>query len=258
MRIGCKGIALLSGKNAVVTGAAGTIGTAVCLAFAACGARVAAVDRAGCDFASLAPIAKDQLLCLHADVTDEGDVKAYVAAVLRHFGDGIDIALNNAGIEGPVAPVTDYALADFRRVMAVNVDGVFLGMKHVLPGMLARRTGSIINMASVAGLGASPNVVGYIASKHAVVGLTRAAAVEAGPYGVRVNCLCPGPIRSPMIDALNRQRGETEETRAVRIPARRYGTAAEVAAMAAFLASDAAAYINGAALPVDGGLGATV
>jgi NAD(P)-dependent dehydrogenase (short-subunit alcohol dehydrogenase family) len=248
----------LGGKIAIVTGAAGTIGSAACLAFAARGARVAAIDRAGSDFASLAAIANDQLLCLHADVTDEGDVRAYVETVLRHFDGGIDVVFNNAGIEGPVAPLSDYTLADFRRVMAVNVDGVFLGTKHVLPGMMARRTGSIINMASVAGLGASPNVAGYIASKHAVVGLTRAAAVEAGPFGVRVNCLCPGPIRSPMIDALNRQRGETEESRAVRIPARRYGTAAEVAAAAAFLASDNAAYVNGCALPVDGGLGAAV
>ena len=248
----------LSGKVAVVTGAAGTIGRAACLAFSSHGARVVGVDQPGCDFGGLAALAADRLLTLHADVTVEDDVQAYVAVALAGFGGAIDIFFNNAGIEGPVTPLTAYALADFRRVMAVNVDGVFLGLKHVLPGMLARGAGSIINMASVGGLGASPNVAGYIASKHAVVGLTRAASVEAGPFGVRVNCLCPGPIRSPMIDALNRQRGETEESRAVRIPAHRYGTAAEVASLAAFLASDAAAYINGATLPIDGGLTALI
>jgi NAD(P)-dependent dehydrogenase (short-subunit alcohol dehydrogenase family) len=211
----------LDGKVAVVTGAAGVIGTATIRLLAERGARVVAVDRR------------------------EQDLQTAVKDL-------------PASAQALVAPITKYSLQTFRRVIDVNVVGVFLGLKHVLPVMLKQNRGSIINTASIAGLIGSPEVAVYSASKHAVIGLTRSAALECSATGVRVNCVCPGLIDSRMLSAIiegrNPRNAPVPNDKIVeRIPARRLGQASEVASIVAFLASDEASYVSGAAYTVDGG-----
>jgi NAD(P)-dependent dehydrogenase (short-subunit alcohol dehydrogenase family) len=249
----------LDGKVAVVTGAAGVIGTATMRLLAERGARIVAVDRKPQE---LQAAVKDlpaaaQALAITADVTDEDEVAAYVRAATDKFG-AIDVFYNNAGIEGDITPIVKYSLETFRRVLDVNVVGVFLGMKHVLPVMLQQNSGSIINTASIAGLIGSPDVAVYTASKHAVIGLTKSAALECATSGVRVNCVCPGLIDSRMLSAIieGRNPGNTpvpNDRIVERIPARRLGHASEVASIVAFLASDEASYVSGSAYTVDGG-----
>jgi NAD(P)-dependent dehydrogenase (short-subunit alcohol dehydrogenase family) len=249
----------LDGKVAVVTGAAGVIGSATARLFADRGAKIVAVDRKREDLqAAVRDLpASAQALSLTADVANEEEVSAYVRAAVDRFGT-IDVFYNNAGIEGDIAPITRYSLESFRRVLDVNVVGVFLGLKHVLPVMLKHNKGSIINTASIAGLMGSPEIAVYSASKHAVIGLTRSAAIECGNSGVRVNCVCPGLIESRMLSAIINGRNPGKppipnEKLAEKIPARRLGRASEVASIVAFLASDEASYVSGAAYTVDGG-----
>jgi NAD(P)-dependent dehydrogenase (short-subunit alcohol dehydrogenase family) len=243
----------LTGKVALVTGAAGAIGTATAALLAARGARVVAADMPGADTAALRTAVPDAHL-VKVDVTEEASVAAMVEATRAAFGGRIDVFVNNAGVEGPVKPIPDYPLDAFRKVFAVNVEGVFLGLKYVLPVMIEQGTGSVVNMASVAGLSGAPGMAGYNASKHAVVGLTRVAALEVAGKGVRVNCVNPGPIDGRMMASLDTGAGIEQARRAQAIPARRYGTADEVARMVAFLASDDAAYVNGSINTVDGAL----
>jgi NAD(P)-dependent dehydrogenase (short-subunit alcohol dehydrogenase family) len=193
----------LDGKVAVVTGAAGVIGTATMRLLAERGARIVAIDRKQQDLqAAIKDLpASAQALTVTADVTGEDEVADYVRAAVDTFGT-IDVFYNNAGIEGDVAPITKYSLESFRRVLDVNVVGVFLGMKHVLPVMLKQNKGSIVNTASIAGLIGSQDLAVYSASKHAVIGLTKSAAQECARTGVRVNCVCPGLIDSRMLSAI--------------------------------------------------------
>src|SRR5690606_15908412 len=142
-----------------------------------------------------------EVIAIQADVTDEEDVKNYVNTSVKAFGT-IDAFFNNAGIEGKVAPITEQTVENFDNVMNVNVRGVFLGLKHVLPIMIEKKSGSIINTSSVAGLNGSPLVAPYIASKHAVVGLTKTAAIEAAPHNVRVNSIHPSPVNTRMMRSL--------------------------------------------------------
>jgi NAD(P)-dependent dehydrogenase (short-subunit alcohol dehydrogenase family) len=250
----------LDGRVAVVTGAAGVIGSATVRLLAERGARIVAVDRKQADLESAIKQlpASAQALAVTADVTDEDEVKDYVRKAVDKFGT-IDAFYNNAGVEGEVKSITDYPLEAFRRVLDVNVIGVFLGMKHVLPVMLKQNSGSIINTASIAGLLGSPHIAVYSASKHAVIGLTKSAAWECTGTGVRVNCVCPGLIDSRMLSAIfqGRSGGSNAapliEKMVERIPARRLGLASEVASIVAFLASDEASYVSGSAYTVDGG-----
>jgi NAD(P)-dependent dehydrogenase (short-subunit alcohol dehydrogenase family) len=248
----------MDGKVAVVTGAAGVIGTATMRLLAERGARIVAVDRKqqGLKAAIRDLPAAAEALAVTADVTSEDEVAEYVRAAVDKFGT-IDAFYNNAGIEGDVAPITQYSLESFRRVLDVNVVGVFLGMKHVLPVMLKQDKGSIINTASIAGLIGSPHLAVYSASKHAVIGLTKSAAQECAKTGVRVNCVCPGLIDSRMLSAIldGRNPGTPVPNERIveRIPARRLGLASEVASIVAFLASDDASYVSGSAYTVDGG-----
>ena len=249
----------LDGKVAVVTGAAGVIGSATAQLLAERGARIVAVDRKAADLkAAMADLpASADALAVTADVTGEDEVADYVRAAIEKFG-VIDVFYNNAGIEGDIAPITKYSLATFRKVLDVNVVGVFLGLKHVLPVMLKQNRGSIINTASIAGLIGSPDIAVYSASKHAVIGLTKSAALECAGTAVRVNCVCPGQIDSRMLSAIveGRNPGNTPvptERIVDRTPARRLGQASEVAAVVAFLASDDASYVSGSAYTVDGG-----
>jgi len=249
----------LDGKVAVVTGAAGVIGTATLRLLAERGARIVAVDRKAQDLQTAIRDlpASAQALAITADVTDEGEVAEYVRTAVETFGT-IDVFYNNAGVEGDVAPITQYSLESFRKVIDVNVVGVFLGMKHVLPVMLKQDKGSIINTASIAGLMGSPHIAVYSASKHAVIGLTKSAAWECTATGVRVNCVCPGLIDSRMLSTILQGRNPGNEPPpndkiVDRIPARRLGQASEVASIVAFLASDEASYVSGSAYTVDGG-----
>jgi NAD(P)-dependent dehydrogenase (short-subunit alcohol dehydrogenase family) len=249
----------LDGRVAIVTGAAGVIGTATMKLLAERGARIVAVDR---NAELLQDAIRDlpaeaEALAVTADVTQEDEVADYVRAAMDKFG-AIDVFYNNAGIEGDITPIVRYSLETFRKVIDVNVVGVFLGLKHVLPVMLKQNRGSIINTASIAGLIGSPEISAYTASKHAVIGLTKSAAIDCTGTNVRVNCVCPGLIDSRMLSAIiegrNPGNAPVPNDRIVeRIPARRLGLASEVASVVAFLASDEASYVTGSAYTVDGG-----
>jgi NAD(P)-dependent dehydrogenase (short-subunit alcohol dehydrogenase family) len=249
----------LDGRVAVVTGAAGVIGTATIHLLAERGAKIVAVDRRRADLAAAVKTlpASAEVQAVEADVTEEDGVKEYVRAAVEKFGT-IDALYNNAGVEGEVKAIQDYPLEAFRKVLDVNVVGVFLGMKYVLPVMLKQNKGSIVNTASIAGLVGSPHIAVYSASKHAVIGLTKSAAWECTGTGVRINCVCPGLIDSRMLSAIfqGRSGGNAPpplEKLVERIPLRRLGLASEVASIVAFLASDEASYVTGSAYTVDGG-----
>jgi len=247
-----------SNKVAVVTGGGNGIGRAVCLGFARHGARVVVVDRDGDAAAAVAAeIGKANAIACTADVTRSADVQAYVKAALDTFG-RIDCFHNNAGIEGKVAITAEYDEAVFDAIIGVNVKGVFLGLRHVLPVMIRQQSGSVVNTASIAGLVGTPGMPAYVASKHAVIGLTKVAAGEVGPLGIRVNAVCPGPIDTRMIRDIEKQvspnnPGSVEERYSSGIPLRRYGTAEEVANIVLFLCSDLASNVTGAQYVVDGG-----
>jgi NAD(P)-dependent dehydrogenase (short-subunit alcohol dehydrogenase family) len=248
------------GKVVLVTGAAGGIGRAAAIRFAGEGARLGLVDvsRDGLRD-SLAAVEKagGTGMVVEADVTRAAEVARYAAAVAERWG-GIDCFFNNAGILGAVRPLVDYPEETFDRVLAVNVKGVWLGLKTVAPLLRARGGGVIVNTASIAGLRGSRNLVAYTASKHAVVGLTRTAALELAPDGIRVNAVCPSPIETAMVRALEEGASPANpaafhERMAATIPLRRYGTPEEVAALVTFLCSADANYITGGIYTVDGG-----
>jgi NAD(P)-dependent dehydrogenase (short-subunit alcohol dehydrogenase family) len=180
-------------------------------------------------------------------------VREAVAETVRRAG-RIDIFVNNAGIEGPQATLVDYAAADFMRVMETNALGVFLGLKHVMPVMAAQGSGAIVNVSSIAGVIGATRMAGYIASKHAVEGLTKVAALEGAAQGVRVNAVQPGFIESRMLSDIASGLGGEASGLSQRVPARRLGRPEEVARAIAFLASDEARYMNGSSLLLDGGL----
>ena len=248
----------LDGKCALVTGAGGEIGSATARLMAARGARIVAVDRDSAALDALgAELGAAMLAGVVADVTDEAAVRGYVAQAKAAAGQ-IDVFFNNAGIVGPVHKLPDFPLDDFERVLAINVTGVFLGMKHVIPAMLEHGGGSIINTSSTAGLRGTGGLCAYVASKHAVIGLTRTAADEWAAHGIRINCVNPGPIEGRMMQHIERglmpgDNGAVADAIAAANPARRYGLPEEVATLVAFLASDDARYIHGAVHAVDGG-----
>jgi len=242
----------LEGRVALITGAGGFIGRATAELFAGRGARVVCVVRREADIARLEALLPDDALVLQADVTQEDEVAGYVGETLGLTGT-IDIFFNNAGIEGPQALIADYPTAEFMRVMEVNVLGVFLGLKHVMPVMTAAGSGVIVNMGSIASSIGGAKLSGYIASKHAVLGLTRSAALEAAPHGVRVNMIAPGYIDSRMLSDLAAGLGADMEGLVTHVPDGRLGKPEEVARAVAFLASDESRYMNGTTLLLDGG-----
>ena len=253
-----------TGKVAIVTGAGNGIGRATAEAFGRAGAKLLLVDRdaaAGEAVAGSLRQAGGEARFVAADVTRGPDVQAYVKAALDAYG-RIDCFHNNAGIEGKVAPTAECDEAMFDAVISVNVKGVFLGLRHVLPVMLRQRSGAVVNTASVAGLVGTPGMPAYVASKHAVIGLTKVAAGEVARQGVRVNAVCPGPVDTRMIHSLEQQLSPDDPDSVSRkyqnaIPSGRYTTPEEIANMVLFLSSDLASNITGAQYVVDGGRTAT-
>jgi len=255
------GASRFAGKVFVVTGAAGGIGLATCRLLGRDGARIAAIDL---DAGELSPVVAavaaegSEAIALAGDVSVAADWQRCLAAAAERFG-GIDGLVNNAGIEGVVRPIEDYPEDVFDRVLAVNVRGVFLGLKYAHPLLHARGGGAIVNLSSVAGITGNPMVSAYIASKHAVIGLTRSAAVSFPAAGIRVNAVLPSPIDTRMMrsleDGFAPGAGEqVKQMMTAQIPLGRYGTPEEVATVIAFLLSDDARFVNGSLYTVDGGM----
>jgi NAD(P)-dependent dehydrogenase (short-subunit alcohol dehydrogenase family) len=249
----------LAGKTALITGAAAGIGRAAARLFAAEGASVALVDldRKGLDETAAG---LERALTLVADVTGAEENARIVAEAEKRFG-GLDIALLNAGIEGPLVELAAYPPEAFEKVYAVNVRGVFLGLQAVIPAMRRRGGGSVVLTSSTSGVRALPGMCAYTMSKHAVIGLMRSAAVDLAPEKIRVNTVNPGPIETRMLaDIQARMRpdapGEADAAMQRGIPIKRKGRAEEVARMMLYLASDDASFCTGGVYMVDGGVSA--
>jgi NAD(P)-dependent dehydrogenase (short-subunit alcohol dehydrogenase family) len=237
-------------KVIVVTGAASGIGAATTAELARRGARVLAVDL---QLPSIDPELAGQVVPHQADVSDSRSVKGMIDAAVDRFG-VLDGLFNNAGIFGANENISEYPDDAFARVLAVNVQGVFYGMKHAIPALRANGGGAIVNMASVVGIVGGAGGIGYVASKHAVMGLTRAAAVELARENIRVNALCPGPTETAMMGGPVAANGE-DDPRAdyiAKLPTGRFAQPDEIAQVAAWLLLDAPLYLTGAPLIVDG------
>jgi len=249
----------LEGKVAVITGAGSGIGRATALAFAQEGARVVVSDLNE----ETANVTRDDIVAeggeavaLRVDVANEADNEALVRAAVDTYG-RLDVAFNNAGIEGLIASVTDYPSKDWDKIIAINLSSVYYGMRYQIAQMKAQGGGgSIINTASILGLVGFANTPGYTAAKHGVVGLTKVAALENAPLGIRVNAINPGFIETPLVMERGVKAAENPEMYEQLValhPMGRLGRPIEVAAAVVWLASDAASFVTGICLPVDGG-----
>jgi NAD(P)-dependent dehydrogenase (short-subunit alcohol dehydrogenase family) len=252
------------GKTMVVTGAAGAIGFATCEILVREGARVMLVDidqdRLESCVAKLQSAGHDAA-GFHADCADERQVEAYVHAAMGLFG-RIDGFFNNAGIEGVLAPTHEYPVEEFDRVLHVNLRGMFLGLRHVLPHMVAARKGAVVNTASIGSERGLAGACAYNAAKHGAVGLTRTAASEVAQKGVRVNCVEPGVIETPLLVGMLEQMFDDVAAGMAKLgqvaTLNRVGQPREVGDVVSFLLSDEASYVNGARWEIDGGALATI
>ena len=257
------------GKVAIVTGGAGGLGRATAVRLASEGAKVVLVDLDGTaleesasavERAGPSPSSGQAAHMVRADVTRAADVRGYVDEATRRFG-GVDAFFNNAGILGPTADLFDYPEDAFDRVLAVNAKGVWLGMREVAPAMRARGGGAIVNTASVAGLSGTPTLFAYGASKHAVVGMTKSAALTLAKDRIRVNAVCPTLVDTPMADELARGANpddpeSVKQRSAANIPLGRIGRPEDIASLVSYLLSDDASFITAAIYRIDGGGGA--
>jgi NAD(P)-dependent dehydrogenase (short-subunit alcohol dehydrogenase family) len=248
----------LTGKTAIISGGGGDIGRSTAARFIAEGGRVLLVARSeqslqqACD-----AIGSSDCHFLAADITDSDQVAACVQYATDKLG-GLDVLVANAGISGPSASIEDYPQAEFEQVMRVNVTGTWLCLKHALPLLKANpEGGSVVITSSGAGLFGLPDLSGYVTSKHALTGLMRAAALECATHKVRVNLICPGPVKSSMLDTIGANFDMTpesyEEIVNATIPMGRVATLEEVADMMLFLAADSSRYCTGCIFPLDGG-----
>lgn len=254
----------LTGKVAVMTGGAGGIGRAAGKLFVEEGAQVLLVDLNETALRdAVHDIGSDAASYAVADTTQPDQVERFVKTAVERYG-GIDVFLANAGIEGQIHSIPDYPIDIFDRVIAVNVRGVWLGLKYVIPVMRDRGGGSIVITSSTAGIKGSPMLSAYVTSKHAVIGMMRSAANECAPLGIRVNTVNPAPIETRMMRSLEEMRAEMapgdpptiaeiKETYASMTPLKRYGEPEEVAKMMLFLASDESSFCTGGVYMVDGG-----
>jgi NAD(P)-dependent dehydrogenase (short-subunit alcohol dehydrogenase family) len=243
----------LENKVALVTGAGSGIGRAVAIAYAAAGAKVVVSDinrEGGEQTVALIQQAGGDALFVLANTSLPLDNEALVAATVKHYG-ALHIACNNAGVSAPPADIGDYEIENWDKVIGVNLSGVFYGMRYQLPALLASGGGAIVNMASILGQVATPQNSAYVAAKHGVVGLTKAAALEYATRGIRVNSVGPGYIDTPLLQTMS------EEARAPLIaqhPVGRLGKSEEVAELVVWLSSDKASFVTASYYPVDGGL----
>jgi NAD(P)-dependent dehydrogenase (short-subunit alcohol dehydrogenase family) len=253
----------LDGKVALITGAGGGIGSAAARIFAAEGASVFLIDRFEADLAKvMATLDQSKAASMAVDVADAAQVEASVAAAVKRFG-GLDVAILNAGVAGARMPIEDYPIELFDSVLAVNLRGVWLGLRAAIPAMKARGRGSIVLTSSVQGLSALAGTTAYTTSKHAVVGMMKGAALELAPHGIRVNTVHPGYIDTPMMDRIHKD-AAPDAPNAVKaaiersVPVGRYAHPEEIARLMLFLASDESSYSTGACFIADGGLLATL
>ena len=245
----------LDGKIALITGAGSGIGRASALTFAREGAKVAVADKlvdGGRETVRMVEAAGGTASFIEVDVSDAASVEAMVNATVETYG-RIDCAYNNAGIEGQVAPTDSYADDMFDRVIAVNLTGVWLCMKYEIPRLLEQGGGAIVNTASGAGLIGVAGLSAYVASKHGVIGLTKTAALEYAKSGIRVNAVCPGLIQTPMVERLTADQPQLGEALVAMEPVGRTGRPEEIAESVVWLCSDAASFVTGHAISVDGG-----
>jgi NAD(P)-dependent dehydrogenase (short-subunit alcohol dehydrogenase family) len=247
----------LDGKAVLVTGAGSGIGRATALACAREGAQIVVADigmEGGAETVSMIQRAGGKATFVHVNVTQAAEVEAMVTAAVSAYG-RIDCAHNNAGIEGVFATTADYPEEDWDRVMAVNLKGVWLCMKYEIPQMLQQGGGAIVNTASLAGLVGAKRMPAYVASKHGVAGLTKAAALEYAKSGIRINAVCPGIIHTSMVDRMFLSRRPDLEDRLAAVePMGRLGKPEEVADAVVWLCSDAASFVTGHTMTVDGGI----
>jgi NAD(P)-dependent dehydrogenase (short-subunit alcohol dehydrogenase family) len=243
------------GQVALVTGASSGMGLATAQAFAEAGAAVvlADINRTALLAATEAlTAAGHQALAIACDVSNEAQVAAMVERAVATFG-RLDMAFNNAGIQVPPSDAADETAENFDRVNAVNLRGVWTCMKHELKQMRAQGSGAIVNCSSLGGLVGLPSRAAYHASKHGVIGLTRSAAMEYAPRGVRINAVCPGTIATPMVTDMLESQAEAMKEIMREQPIGRLGRSEEIAAAVLWLCSPGASFVLGVALPVDGG-----
>jgi NAD(P)-dependent dehydrogenase (short-subunit alcohol dehydrogenase family) len=244
-----------AGRVALVTGGGSGLGQAAARLLAARGARVVVADvneAGGAETVQQCVDAGSEAVFVRTDVTREADVKAAVATAVDRW-DRLDAAINNAGTTGPTKPTADYTLEEWNQVVALNLTGVFLGLKYEIPQMVAQGGGAIVNTSSGAGLMGFAGLPGYVATKHGVLGLTKAAALEYIKAGVRVNAVCPGSTRTPMLEGWMNGDPVIEAAMANSAPIGRLARPEEIAEGMVWLLSDAASFMVGHALAVDGG-----